>query len=68
MVKVLELPALSAEADEERAFQILIEGRITTNGLVALRGCSTAKARKILQGLIVKGLTEISRHGRRVPY
>jgi len=67
VISMGKLPALSAE--EERVFQILLTKRsLTVSALASLINCSTSKARKILQGLVVKGLAKIYRKERQTFY
>jgi len=56
---MLGLPTLSEE--EARAFRILGGGSLTVSALASLLSCSTAKARKIVQGLVAKGVAEMFR-------
>ena len=61
------LPKLSDE--ERRAFKILMtSGSVTVSAIASLMSCSTAKARKILQGLVAKGVTEMRRYRRSIFY
>jgi len=67
MVGVLEIPMLSDE--ETRVFRLLMrrEG-MTVSALASLLSCSTAKARKMLQGLVAKGVAEIVKRYRSIFY
>ena len=57
------VPELSEE--EERAFQTLMtRGAVTVAAMASLLSCSTAKARKLLQGLVAKGAVEMRRSRR----
>ena len=66
VIEKLTLPPLTDE--EGITFQILMKGSITVNALASLLSCSTSKARKILQGLVVKGLAEMIRYGSSTLY
>lgn len=66
IVEVVGLPALSDE--EIRVFQMLLLQELTVPALASLLSCSTAKARKILQGLVVKEVAEMLRHERQTFY
>jgi len=67
IITVIYLPALSDE--EKRAFKILfMHGSATISAMASLMNCSTAKARKILQGLVVKGVIEAVRVRRQMLY
>ncbi|RLG16888.1 hypothetical protein DRN63_03660 [Nanoarchaeota archaeon] len=61
IVAVARIPTLSEE--EQRVFQMLLRaGSLTTPAVAALIGCSTAKARRILQGFVAKGLVNLYRN------
>lgn len=67
VVRVLSLPTLTDE--ERRAFRILLtHGSATVPALASLMSCSTAKARKTLQGLVVKGAAIMVKHRRQMSY
>ncbi len=67
IAKVSWIPKLSE--DEKRIFKILIGGRsLTTSAAASLLGCSTAKARKILQGLVAKGVIRSLTYKRQIYY
>lgn len=59
IVRLIGLPTLSEE--EARAFRILGGGSLTVSALASLLSCSTAKARRIVQGLVAKGVAEMFR-------
>ena len=64
---ILSIPKLSEE--EARAFQLLMSSRaLSTSALASLLSCSTSKARKLIQGLVAKGLVNEARIGRRIIY
>ena len=63
---IIRIPELSEE--ETKTFQILMQEAITASGLASLLNCSTAKARKILQGLATKGIVEVYSFQRQVLY
>ncbi len=53
--RVLRISRLTE--DEAKALKLfLVRPQITTSGLAAFLGCSTSKARRIVQGLVIKGL------------
>ena len=55
IVSIVRIPTLSSE--EERVLQILLTyGPLTVSALASLINCSTYKARRILQGLVAKGI------------
>ena len=67
IIAIIDLPALSDE--EKRVFQtLLMRGPVTVSAMASLMNCSTAKARKILQGLVVKGVIEAVRVKRQMYY
>jgi hypothetical protein len=66
VVGVASIPPLSDE--EARAFRILSSGALNADMLASLLSCSTAKARKILQGLVAKGVARVVSSGRQVLY
>jgi len=62
ITRVMHLPTLTDE--EKRALKIILHTEyITTSALSSLMACSTAKARKILQGLAIKGVLTMIRRG-----
>jgi hypothetical protein len=65
-VGVTSIPPLLNE--EARAFRILSSGALNAYMLASLLSCSTAKARKILQGLVAKGVARMVSSGRQVFY
>jgi hypothetical protein len=63
---IVNIPSLSEE--ERKAFQILLRARaLSADMLASLLSCSTAKARKLLQGLVVKGVARVL-SGRQTVY
>ena len=67
IIRIVTLPELSDE--ESEVFRILLrQEALTTPALASLLGCSTAKARKLLQGLVVKGICETIRRERQIFY
>lgn len=61
VIAIATLPPLFEE--EQRVFQILLHaGSLTADAIAALIGSSTAKARRILQGLVAKGLVRLHRN------
>jgi len=65
IIGVASIPSLSDE--EARAFRALLSGPLNADMLASLLSCSTAKARKILQGLVAKGIARVI-SGRQVFY
>jgi hypothetical protein len=65
IIGILSMPPLSDE--EAKAFQTLSSGPLNADMLASLLSCSTAKARKILQGLVAKGVARVV-SGRQVFY
>lgn len=63
---LIRIPSLSDE--EAKALQMLSSGALTVDALASMLSCSTAKARKILQGLVAKGIAGIIHYGRQVFY
>jgi len=63
------VPILELTDDEARAFRILLErGALTVSALAALLNCSTAKARKVVQGLVAKNIIGMMQQGRQTLY
>ena len=61
VIAIATIPTLSEE--EQRIFRMLLQTRsLTAPAVAALIGCSTAKARRILQGLVAKGLVKLYRN------
>jgi len=65
VIGIISIPPLSDE--EAKTFQILLSGSLNADMLASLLSCSTAKARKILQGLVAKGVAYVV-SGRHVVY
>lgn len=67
VITIMDLPTLSDE--EKRAFQtLLMQGPVTVSAMASLMNCSAAKARRVLQGLVVKGVIEAVRVKRQTYY
>ena len=66
IVGVLRLPELSDE--EVRVFRMLSRGNLTTPALASMLSCSTAKARRIVQGLVAKGIAGQQSYKRQTFY
>lgn len=67
VAEMLVLPTLSEE--EKRVFQILLkQGFVTVPALASLLGCSTSKARNIIQGLTAKRVAVMFRSGQYMFY
>lgn len=64
--KVLPLFCLTEE--ETRVFEILSSQELTLSALASLLSCSTAKARKIVQGLVAKGVAKPIRYQQQIFY
>jgi hypothetical protein len=63
------LPPTELREEEIITFRELFEaGQINVPGLASILSCSEAKARKILQGLVIKGLVEQVKVGRSTYY
>jgi len=61
IIAITTIPTLSEE--EQTVFRMLLQaGSLTAPAVAALIGCSTAKARRILQGLVAKGLVNLYRN------
>ena len=65
-VGLLSLPDLTEE--EARVFRLLSPQKLTTSALASLLSCSTSKARRIIQGLVAKGVAESRQAGRQILY
>jgi len=65
IIGVASIPPLSDE--EARAFRAPLSGPLNADMLASLLSCSTAKARKILQGLVAEGVARVM-SGRQVFY
>lgn len=67
VIALLHISSLSDE--EKKAFQFLLTHKsVTVPGMASLMNCSLAKARKILQGLVVKNLANLTTIGRQTFY
>ena len=66
VVELFSLPDLTNE--EARVFRMLRESALTTAALASLLSCSTSKARRIIQGLVVKGIAQQLKSGRQIFY
>jgi len=61
IIAIATIPTLSEE--EQRVFRMLLRsGSLTASAIAGLLGCSTDKARRILQGLVAKGLVKPRRY------
>jgi len=67
VTRYLRFPELSDE--EKYAFdKLMLHGSLTVSALASLMSCSSAKARKVLQGLVAKGIANMERYKRQVFY
>lgn len=65
--RYFRLPELSDE--EKYAFEkLMLHGSLTVSALASLMSCSSAKARKVLQGLVAKGVANMESYKRQVFY
>jgi len=64
---VAKLPILTEE--EAYVYRLLLtRGQMTVHAVSSLLGCSASKARRLLQGLVAKGLAEVMSYKRYVFY
>jgi hypothetical protein len=67
VIPLVSLPTISEE--ERMIFKTLLnQGSITVSALASLMSCSTDKARKLLQGLVAKGIALMVQQGRMTLY